>query len=68
MGALEVSDYYQVGLSQKQTDLDSWAKANGKDSVITLPSAGLFEQFEPLNQRLADEVFGPGSWDMVKKA
>ena len=68
MAALEVSDYYQVGLAQKQTDLDSWARANGKDSVITLPSAGLFEQFEPLNRRLADEVFGPGSWDLVKQA
>lgn len=65
---LEVPDYYQVGLQQKQADLDNWAKANGKDSVITLPQDGLYEQFEPLNRRLADEVFGPGSWDVVKAA
>jgi TRAP-type C4-dicarboxylate transport system substrate-binding protein len=68
MSALEVPDYYQAGLAQKQTDLDSWAKANGADSVITLPGAGLYEQLEPLNQRLATEVFGPGSWDTIKSA
>jgi TRAP-type C4-dicarboxylate transport system substrate-binding protein len=66
--ALEPTDYYAVGVAQKQKDLDSWAAANGKDSVITLPGAGLYEQFEPLNERLANDVFGPGSWDIVKKA
>ena len=65
---LEVPDYYDIGVAQKQKDLDSWAAANGKDSVITLPGTGLYEQFEPLNMRLANEIFGPGSWDIVKKA
>ena len=49
-------------------DLASWAKANGGDSVITLDGAKLFEELEPLNSRLATEVFGPGSWDLVKQA
>ena len=65
---LEVPDYYDVGLAQKQKDLDSWAAANGKDSVITLPGTGLYEQLEPLNMRLANEIFGAGSWDVIKKA
>ena len=65
---LEVPDYYEVGLAQKQKDLDSWAAANGKDSVITLPGSGLYDQLEPLNMRLANEIFGDGSWDIIKKA
>ena len=66
--ALEVPEYYQIGLNQKTSDLESWAKANGKDSVITLETAAAYEQLEPLNSRLANEVFGPGSWDIIKKA
>jgi len=64
--ALEPTDYYQVGVDQKGKDLQSWAKANGADSVITLDAAQLYAELEPLNKRLADEVFGPGSWDTIK--
>lgn len=66
--SLEGSDYYGVGVTQKDADLASWAKANGSDSVITLDAGALYEQLEPLNSRLANEVFGPGAWDLVKKA
>jgi TRAP-type C4-dicarboxylate transport system substrate-binding protein len=65
---MEASGYYDVGVKQKATDLASWAKANGSDSVITLDGANLFEELEPLNSRLANEVFGPGAWDLVKQA
>jgi len=65
---LEVPDYYQVGLSQKSTDVAAWAKANGPDSIIRLDGAKLYEDLIPLNKRLADDVFGPGSWDLVSKA
>ena len=66
--ALEAADYYEVGLSKKQSDLAGWAQANGKDSVITLGSAGLYEELVPLNQRLADQVFGAGAWAQVQAA
>jgi TRAP-type C4-dicarboxylate transport system substrate-binding protein len=66
--ALEVSDYYEVGLKQKSIDLGSWAKANGQDSVITLDAGSLYGELEPLNARLANEVYGAGSWDMIKNA
>ncbi|MBN8872154.1 MAG: TRAP transporter substrate-binding protein [Rhodospirillales bacterium] len=66
--SLEVTDYYDIGLKQKDADLASWAKANGPDSVIRLDAGKLYEELEPLNSRLANEVFGPGAWDAVKKA
>lgn len=66
--ALEEPDYYQVGVRQKDADLQTWAKANGPDSVITLDAGKLYAELEPLNSRLADEVFGPGSWDAIKAA
>jgi TRAP-type transport system periplasmic protein len=65
---LEVPDYYQVGLAQKKTDIDAWAKANGPDSVIRLDGTNLYDELVPLNSRLANEVFGPGSWDIISKA
>jgi TRAP-type C4-dicarboxylate transport system substrate-binding protein len=66
--ALEASDYYEVGLAQRGKDIASWKAANGADSIITLDGGKLFDELEPLNKRLADDVFGPGSWDIVKKA
>jgi len=65
---LEASDYYQIGLKLHDVDLQSWAKANGPDSIITLDGGHLYEELEPLNRRLADEVYGAGAWDTVKKA
>ncbi len=66
--ALEVPEYYQVGLAQKGADLGSWSKANGADSVINLDAGTLYSELEPLNARLADEVYGAGSWDTIKNA
>lgn len=65
---LEVPDYYEIGVKLKDSDVDTWRKAQGADSIITLPGAGLAAELEPLNKRLADEIFGAGSWDTIKKA
>lgn len=65
---LEQTEYYERGLALKASDLETWAKANGADSVITLPGAGLPAELEPLNARLADEVFGAGAWKMIQSA
>jgi TRAP-type C4-dicarboxylate transport system substrate-binding protein len=66
--ALEPPDYHDVGVRQKEADLATWAKANGPDSVITLDAAKLYSELEPLNSRLATEVFGAGAWDTIKNA
>ena len=66
--ALEVPDYYDYGVKQKDVDLGSWAKANGADSVIKLDAGALYAQLEPLNARLANDVFGAGSWELIKNA
>jgi TRAP-type transport system periplasmic protein len=65
---LEVPEYYEVGVKKRSSDFAAWAKANGADSVITLEAGSLYEELEPLNSRLANEVYGAGSWDIVKKA
>lgn len=63
---LEEADYHQVGIAQKSVDLDTWRSANGADSVIELDGSGLTAEMEPLNKRLAEEVYGAGAWDMIK--
>jgi len=63
---LEEAEYYQVGLKLKDVDLAAWGAANGQDALITLDATGLAAEMEPVNKRLADEVYGPGAWDKIK--
>ncbi|MEO8103468.1 MAG: hypothetical protein ABI790_13155, partial [Betaproteobacteria bacterium] len=65
---LEPPQYYEVGVKLKNVDLDTWRKSQGADSIITLPGSGVASQLEPLNKKLADDVFGPGSWALIKSA
>ena len=65
---LEGTDYYDVGVAQKAADLASWAKANGKDSVITLDGGSRSTALQPVNARLANAGFGAGSWEQIKNA
>ena len=57
-----------MGVKLKDVDVETWRKAQGADSIITLNAGSVATQLEPLNKKLADEVFGPGSWDLLKKA
>ncbi len=63
---LEPPEYYEVGVKLKNVDVDTWRKAQGADSIITLSAGNIAAQLEPLNKKLADEVFGAGSWDVLK--
>ncbi len=65
---LEATDYYKPGLDLKSKDLETWGKANGADSVITLPGEGLAAELEPLNAKLAEAVFGAGAWKAIQSA
>ena len=62
---MEEVDYYGASIGGKAKDLEAWAAANGADSVLKLDAASLASDLEPLNRRLADEVYGAGSWDMI---
>ena len=63
---LEATDYFQAGIDAISTDLATWKKFNGDDSVVTVDQAALVRQMEPLNRRLADEVYGAGAWDRIR--
>jgi TRAP-type C4-dicarboxylate transport system substrate-binding protein len=63
---LEATDYFQAGVDAITTDLATWKKFNGDDSVVTVDQAALVRQMEPLNRRLADEVYGAGAWDRIR--
>lgn len=63
---LEEKEYYQVGLAQKAKDLEAWAAANGNDSLLDFDASGLAAQFDPLNKKLAEEVYGAGAWEKIQ--
>lgn len=65
---LEVTDYYEVGVAQKDKDFATWAESNGDDALIDLDASGLIEAMQPVNQRLANETFGDGAWDKINAA
>ncbi|EPX85107.1 TRAP transporter substrate-binding protein [Salipiger mucosus] len=62
---LEVTDYYEVGVAQKDKDFAAWAEANGDDALIDLDASGLVEQMGPVNERLANETFDEGAWETI---
>lgn len=66
--ALEEEAYYQAGLEAKQTDLDAWAAANGDEALLDIDASNLVAELEPLNRRLADEVYGEGAWETIQAA
>ena len=63
---LEQTDYYEAGIKAIDTDLATWKQFNGADSVVTLDQAALVKQMAPLNERLANEVYGAGSWAAIQ--
>lgn len=64
---LEAVDYFQAGINAISTDLNTWRQANGADSVVTIDQQDIIRRMEPLNKRLADEVYGAGTWDTIRK-
>lgn len=65
---LEEPEYHQVGIDLKEVDLKTWSDANGADSQITLDASNLAAELEPLNQRLATDIYGQGAWDIIQSA
>lgn len=63
---LEATEYFQAGINAITTDIATWKRFNGDDSVVTFNQAELVARMAPLNKRLADEVYGAGSWDIIR--
>jgi TRAP-type transport system periplasmic protein len=65
---LEPEYYYRAATASIDSDFATWRQVNGADSVIELPQQAFADSFAPLNERLANEVFGAGAWDIVRSA
>jgi TRAP-type transport system periplasmic protein len=65
---LEATDYFKAATASIDSDIAAWRQANGADSIISLPAADIAKSFEPLNARMANEVFGAGAWDRIQAA
>lgn len=64
---LEPVDYFKAGVDAVKKDLDTWRAANGPDSVLTLDEQAFLAKMRPLNEKMANDVFGPGSWDVIQR-
>ncbi len=65
---LEEVDYHQAGIAAITTDIAAWRQANGADSVSQLDQADIDRRMAPLNERLANEVYGAGAWAQIQAA
>lgn len=65
---LEEKDYYQAGVDAIPRDLATWEEQNGPGTVLTLDSNEIAEQMAPLNEKLANEVYGDGAWEAIQNA
>ena len=45
-----------------------WEEAKGAGSVLDVDAASAIEAMAPLNEQLANEVYGPGTWDAIQAA
>lgn len=63
---MEEIDYFEASKTGKADDIATWSAANGEQSIIRLDASSLAEELTPLNRQLADDVYGPGSWDQIQ--
>jgi len=63
---LEAKLWYQPVADAREPDLQKWAGFNGADSVIRLKNEDLKKVMDPVNEKLANEVFGAGSWKQIQ--
>lgn len=68
LNQMEETDYFRAGQQAMKKDFETWKSVNGPDSVITLDQQDLMKRMLPLNQKLANEVYGAGGWDLIQKA
>ena len=65
---MEPTDYYAKVVEQLPLDYDNWEKANGPGTVMDIDTTAAQKLMAPLNERLANEVFGAGTWDLIQNS
>jgi TRAP-type C4-dicarboxylate transport system substrate-binding protein len=65
---LEANDYYAAVQRQAPIDVKKWEEVNGAGTVLTFDAKAAQIQMAPLNEKLANDVFGKGTWEQILKA
>lgn len=63
---MEAAGWYKPVADAREPDLQKWAGFNGADSVIRLKDEDLKKITDPVNEKLANEIFGAGSWKQIQ--
>lgn len=60
--------YFGAAKKQVSEDFRLWEERNGSGSVLRLDSAELSKIMQPVGERMAEEVFGPGAYQQIQAA
>jgi TRAP-type transport system periplasmic protein len=63
---LEAKKWYPVLTERLDGDFRKWAEIHGKDSVVTLDAGELRKMTNPVVERLANEIFGNGTFKQIQ--
>lgn len=63
---LETKKWYPVLGERSAADFKRWEEVNGPGSVLTLDEAEQRRLTAPVAERLANEIFGAGSWKTIQ--
>ncbi len=65
---LEANDYYAAVKRQAPIDIKRWEEVNGAGTTLSFDAKAAQSAMASLNEKLANEVFGPGSWAQIQRA
>jgi hypothetical protein len=63
---LEAKNWYPVLTQRLDADFKKWAEIQGKDSVVMLDANELRKLTQPVAERLANEILGPGTFKQIQ--
>lgn len=63
---VEPVDFYGATVARQDGDFAKWEEFNGAGTAIELDPTAAQKLLEPVNAKLADEIFGAGTWDKLQ--
>ena len=63
---LEAKKWYPVLTERLEADFKKWAEIHGKESVVTLDAKELRKMTDPVAERMANEILGPGTFKQIQ--